>query len=219
MPRNKENFYEVLKVDRRATIAEIVAAYHSARAAFARDSVATYSLFSPDDTQRILAKLDEAYHVLSNVERKRDYDERLDADGGAEPFNEPTTPEPRGKAAKSEPETADAPPSAASAPPPSVETPAGGPEVVNGAILKSIREQRQLSIEDVSRITKIPSKFVLAIEQEKIETLPARVYLQGFVKNLATLYRLDPRKTVEAYLKSVETPPPAEVAPPTTETA
>lgn len=212
MARNKENLYEVLKVDRRATIAEVVAAYHSARAAFARDSVATYSLFSPDDTQRILAKLDEAYHVLSNVERKREYDERLGSDGGAD-FSEPT-PEPAAKTTKGESTQASAPTAAI----PPVGTPKdAGPDVVNGAILKSIREQRQLSVEDVSRITKIPAKFVFAIEQEKVDSLPARVYLQGFVKNLATLYRLDPRKTVEAYLKSVDTPPPAEVAPPAPE--
>lgn len=210
MARNKENFYEVLKIDRKATIAEVVAAYHSARAAFSRDSVATYSLFSSDDTQRILSKLDEAYHILSNVERKRDYDERLGADGNGDNY-EPTEP-PASKAPKGEsnstlpvphlPSTADG-------------APLAGPDVVNGTILKSIREQRQLSIDDVSRITKIPSKFVAAIEQEKVEKLPARVYLQGFVKNLATLYRLDPRKTVEAYLKSVDAISPPENPTPT----
>lgn len=215
MARNKETFYEVLKVDRKATIAEIVAAYHSARAAFARDSVATYSLFSPDDTQRILAKLDEAYHVLSNVERKRDYDERLGDGGAHDVFPEPA-PDSPSKQTKAEPAAHSGAP-ATSVPAPAADLPQGGPDVVNGTILKSIREQRQLSVEDVSRITKIPSKFVVAIEQEKVDALPARVYLQGFVKNLATLYRLDPRKTVEAYLKSVDAPAPAEPSAPTPE--
>lgn len=189
----KETYYDVLKVDRKATMAEIVAAYHTARSAFSRDSVATYSLFSTEDTQQILARLDEAYHVLSNADRKRTYDERLKTDG------DDATPAPGEKDLLSETAVM-----TASVPPPAASPEVPVPSSVTGTVLRTIREQRQLSVEDVARITKIPSKFIDAIEREKVGALPARVYLQGFVKNLATLYRLDPKKTVEAYLEGMD---------------
>lgn len=77
----------------------------------------------------------------------------------------------------------------------------------NGAALRSIREKLGLNSEDVCRITKIPMKFLRAIEDSNPTALPARVYLQGFIKILAKLYQLDSQKTLESYLKSVESLP------------
>jgi len=206
-----ETFYDILKIDRRATIAEIVAAYHHARNAFSRDSVATYSLFTNEETQSILARLDEAYQTLSNLEKKAEYDRSLDR--LAQEDAPPPPPEP--------------PPAPPPEPPPA---PSGIPltdgevrplalahvaasaaalpdyPALNGAALKEIRERRGMSPQDVTRITRIPMKFLLAIEGDHAPGLPARVYLQGFVKNLATLYRLDPKTSVEAYLKTVDAP-------------
>jgi cytoskeletal protein RodZ len=75
---------------------------------------------------------------------------------------------------------------------------------VTGTRLREIREKRTLSLDDVSRITKIPTKFLRAIEEDDLKRMPARVYLQGFVKNLATLYRLNPKDTVKSYLEHID---------------
>ena len=72
--KEEETFYEILKVDRKATVAEIVAAYHSAKNAFSKDSVATYSLFNNDEAQTVLNKLEEAYLTLSNFEKRAEYE-------------------------------------------------------------------------------------------------------------------------------------------------
>jgi hypothetical protein len=79
---------------------------------------------------------------------------------------------------------------------------------MNGPALKHVREKLGLTTEDVCRITKIPSRFLKAIEGTNPDDLPARVYLQGFIKNLAKLYHLDPKVTVESYLTSVPATPP-----------
>lgn len=78
---------------------------------------------------------------------------------------------------------------------------------MNGPALKHVREKLGLTAEDVCRITKIPSRFLKAIEGTNPDELPARVYLQGFIKNLAKLYHLDPKVTVDAYLSSVPATP------------
>ena len=201
----EETYYDILKVDTRATIAEIVSAYHTAKNAFSRDSVATYSLFSAEEAQSILSKLDEAYSTLSNIEKKRDYDEQLRkrSDDSSLP---PTMTELELKQkAQLLPEQTGAPLKEGSKAQPAV---ASGPlpayESITGAILKEIRDRRALTLEEAARITKIPIKFISAIESENPSTLPARVYLQGFVKNLATLYRLDPKFAATSYLENID---------------
>ena len=227
MPNTKQEdtYYDVLKIDSKATIAEIVQAYHTAKNAFSRDSVATYSLFSPQEAQSELNKLEEAYLNLSNIDKKRAYDRVLEqraADGGdlaSEPMSRSASrsgastpvdfPAARSEAmlgASLQAPQRSAPvathePAADSTPAPSFV--ADGP--VTGSLLREIREKRSLSIDDVSRITKIPAKFIRAIEDVDLKKLPARVYLQGFVKNMANLYKLEPASAAKSYLDHTDT--------------
>lgn len=204
--RTQETYYDVLKTDPRATIAEIVAAYHSAKNAFSKDSVATYSLFTSDEANSIIANLDEAYHVLSNIDRKRAYDEELKRlrEENGEPDTSPTT---RG----TQPPLR-APKNMGSSAKESFEDPAAranfqqlpGYEAYTGGTWKEIRERRGFSVDEVSRITKIPSRAVNAIEAEDLKALPARVYLQGFLRNLASVYRIDSKEALPSYLKRID---------------
>jgi curved DNA-binding protein CbpA len=241
----EETFYDILKIDTRATISEIVAAYHSARNAFSKDSVATYSLFSTEETGAILDRLEQAYLTLSNVDKKREYDRQLQQKlkseeslimAAEQESQSAQPPDPAVAAAESVFATdlgedllgaprvndskvlhtdlptefptegsagTDAGPAPTEAAAPAVATEwTDGP--LSGQHLKEIREKRALSVDDVSRITKIPSKFIRAIESDDPRQLPARVYLQGFVKNLATLYRLDTKTAAKAYLQHVD---------------
>ncbi len=174
--KNLENHYELLKVSTNATVAEIVNAYHAAKNAFAKDSVAAYSLFSNEESLQFLKDLETAYLTLSNVDRKREYDRTLSLPATAQ--------------------TADTKPFAP-APPPHVEpihtealaTPPTS--TINGSWLSQMRELRGMSLEDVARVTKIPRRLIEAIEKEDAKNLPARVYLQGFLQNLGKIYRID----------------------------
>ena len=226
--RGEETYYETLKVSPKATIAEIVGAYHLARSAFSKESVATYSLFSQEDTQEILSKLEEAYHNLSDIDKRRAYDkwllERSKNVAAPAPMNEWERQQKARKFQKLSPASSDSnekadnitalpsvPADAAVAPSdpdPSAraEMPlVGNSTLVSGSLLRDIREKRGLSLDDVARITKIPSKFVRAIENEERKQFPARVYLQGFIKNMAVLYRIDPQSAVRSYLEYLDT--------------
>lgn len=176
--KNQENHYEILKVSPNATIAEIVNAYHAAKNAFAKDSVAAYSLFSNDESVSFLKELETAYLTLSNVDRKREYDKSLSLPSPAARASEPApAPEPPPPTATefSQSETLATPPT----------------NTINGSWLSQMRELRGMSLEDVARVTKIPRRLIEAIEKEDAKNLPARVYLQGFLQNLAKTYRLD----------------------------
>jgi curved DNA-binding protein CbpA len=198
--KNNETYYDLLKVDQKATVSEIVAAYHAAKGAFSKDSLATYSLFNAEETQSMLGQLEEAYLTLSNIEKKREYDKRLSQNqGGVLPF--PPTPLHPEKTTK--PLVTIVPENPAQEP---IQEDFTAPEEapITGAYLKEIRIRKSLTIEDVARVTKIPARFIKAIEENQKENLPTRVYLQGFVKNLASLYRLDPQNTVKTYLEILD---------------
>lgn len=192
-PNKRESYYELLKVARSANIAEIVAAYHAARGAFSKDSVATYSLFSAEEVQIELSRLEEAYLTLSNIDKKREYDRRLTLQGPAlSPALASEAPRHRQETTENVAESPTSPPAP---------TPSGD---VSGTYLKEFRIHFGLSLDDVARITKIPLKFLRAIESEDIKHLPARVYVQGFIKNIAVLYKLDPKTTATSYLGSID---------------
>lgn len=228
--KREENFYDLLKVDTRATVAEIVTAYHSAKNAFAKDSVATYSLFSSEEAEAVLKQLEEAYLTLSNLERRVEYDRRLTQPEGtiestlkaslSEQMPKELVQSPVASQAAPTPVTAMSETSAISAETPMTPTSEGNvvsidvgnhpPTAVtpepsrtdecSGTQLREMRAQRGLSMEDVARITKIPSKFLRTIEEDDFKRLPARVYIQGFIKNLAVLYKVDPKTTAKGYL-------------------
>lgn len=54
-----------------------------------------------------------------------------------------------------------------------------------GEHLKQIREAKHLSVEDLSGMTKISSRFLAALEAEDFRTLPGGVFTRGFIKSYA----------------------------------
>ena len=61
-----------------------------------------------------------------------------------------------------------------------------------GAYLINGRTTKGLSREDVARITKIPIKFVIALEEEDFDSLPEAVYIRGFVRTYCEVVGLNP---------------------------
>jgi len=68
-----------------------------------------------------------------------------------------------------------------------------------GKTLKSSRNRKFLTIEEVASITKIKEHYLSALEEEDFEQLPARVYSVGFINNLANLYDLSATELILTY--------------------
>ena len=68
-----------------------------------------------------------------------------------------------------------------------------------GKTLKSSRNKKYLTIEEVSSITKIKDHYIEALENEDVTQLPARVYAVGFLNNLADLYELSAADLILAF--------------------
>lgn len=60
-----------------------------------------------------------------------------------------------------------------------------------GDYLKTERETRQLSIEEVSRTTRIPRKTLKSLEEDRFDDLPSGVFVRGFIKAYASAVHID----------------------------
>lgn len=70
-----KNYYEVLEVPSAARQEDIYHSYQRAKAAYANDSLALYSLISADECRNILNLVEEAYSILSDPAKRKLYDE------------------------------------------------------------------------------------------------------------------------------------------------
>jgi hypothetical protein len=66
---NKENYYELLKVSPKASVSEIVSAYHAAKNAFSSDSIASYSLLDSEESKEIIKKIEFRFSVIDKMEQ------------------------------------------------------------------------------------------------------------------------------------------------------
>jgi helix-turn-helix protein len=62
-----------------------------------------------------------------------------------------------------------------------------------GARLRDERERRGIGIDEIEAETRIRAKFLLAIEEERFDTLPGPAYVRAFVRDYAEQLGLDPQ--------------------------
>ena len=70
-----KNYYEVLEIPASARSEEIYHSYQRAKAAYSSDSLALYSLMSPEECRNVLELVEEAYSILSDPTKRKRYDE------------------------------------------------------------------------------------------------------------------------------------------------
>jgi cytoskeleton protein RodZ len=83
-----------------------------------------------------------------------------------------------------------------------------------GAVGERLRRERLktgLDLDRVSQDTKIPARFLEAIEQEEFEKLPGRVFLFSFLRQYAQALGLDELELMAQLRAEQEPPPPAPV--------
>lgn len=68
-----------------------------------------------------------------------------------------------------------------------------------GAYLRHIREEHQLTLEDMAARTLIQVRSLRAIEEGKLHQLPEPVYVQGFIRRYAEALGLDGPEFAEAF--------------------
>src|SRR6476469_6370908 len=73
-----------------------------------------------------------------------------------------------------------------------------------GARLKHAREQRGISLRQISSATKISTTALEALEREDFSRLPGGIFSRAFVRAYAIEVGLDPEQTVQEFLVEYE---------------
>ena len=77
-----------------------------------------------------------------------------------------------------------------------------------GERLKREREKRKVSLDEIALSTKIGTRMLHALEEEKFEQLPGGIFNKGFVRAYARHLGLDEEQTIADYLEAAgETAP------------
>ncbi len=181
-----QDHYEVLEISHEASAEEIERAYGLARATYADESLAGYSVFGEGEAEAVRQRIETAYRVLSNDESRQVYATSSSAapDPDATP---PALPAARGldELEASDEETGD----------------------FDGPKLRWSRMRRGIEIEEIAGVTKINPTYLRFIEEERFSDLPAPVYVRGFVNAYAKAVGLDPQHVVTSFMKRLAASP------------
>jgi cytoskeleton protein RodZ len=75
-----------------------------------------------------------------------------------------------------------------------------------GAYLKTKRESLNISLQEISQVTRIRRSILEAIENNRYDLLPPKVFAQGFIKSYASYLGLDESEVIRRYFDLVEKP-------------
>lgn len=71
-----------------------------------------------------------------------------------------------------------------------------------GSSLKRSREVRNMSLAEVSRVTRIPVPTLEAIEHDRFDDLPGEVFVRGFLRSYAQAVGMLPQDVLARYTSS-----------------
>ncbi len=185
------NLYDVLGITRSAADDEIRRAYKRQREVYKDGSLPVMSLIDEEQLRREQSRIEEAYDTLLDPVRRRVYDQST----FAEEAPSTTTPA-RTLDAAAEAELALMKAEVARAIHSDTE--------FSGALLRRVREAEGIEPAEIVQKLKLSKGHLAAIENESPAELPPLVYVQGFVQQLAVLYRLDPTQVSRTYMRRLK---------------
>lgn len=215
--REQTNYYEILEVAPDASGSEIHKAYQRARQTYSQDNPALYSMFSQDEARELLRLIDEAYAVLGNQANRQAYDQSrggpvslapskaqpatatvaaIDDSIGGEfvvkhrPAAKPPMPDGQARTQLSTYKLDD-----------SFESEIASQTEFDGGFLQRIRLYKNISIDKMSEATRISRPYLMAVETNDYKSLPAAVFVRGFIVQVARLLGIDENKAAASYMK------------------
>lgn len=187
--------YDTLELTPDATPQEIRSAYLRLKSAYNKENIAHYTLFSREETDLMLQRVEEAYLVLSNPEKRKTYDL---SQGLTHQGKSYATPMPTFASTVSSVDTSTA----------DVDLLVESEQDWSGQALKRIREAKKISIEDLADFTRISKVYLQALEDEDYQKLPAVVYCRGFLQQIAKRLKLPTEVMVNKYIARMKSARP-----------
>lgn len=77
-----------------------------------------------------------------------------------------------------------------------------------GPYLRELRQRRGVSLEELSRATRVAPSYLEALERDDLDVLPAPVFVKGFVRAYCQALSEPPDEALALYRQQSGTPPP-----------
>ncbi len=71
-----------------------------------------------------------------------------------------------------------------------------------GAFLAGVRELRDMSVEELSRATRISTRYISAIEEDGYDRLPSATFVRGYIKQIQRVLEVDDDGLVDAFMEA-----------------
>ena len=182
-----KTYCDILGVSENSPQFEIHAAYKKAKQTYSTDNPEIKNSFSTEESLALNNLIEEAFAILGNHSLRSIYQRKNDIQGNE--IKNSTNKEPIPSPQLSEYTIDNA-----------FEHEIKNTKVFNGENLKKIREYKQITIKEISELTKIKSTYLTAIEQDRTDLLPAPVYTRGFLKQLAKVLALPENEVASSYM-------------------
>lgn len=212
-PIDEYTFYEILDVSANASSHDIRYAYKEILSIYDKDSLSTYSLFTPLEREKLLAQAESAFLTLSDGEKRAAYDSALLASGhltssmliqnrAKKPVAVFQAPLPGGKGGLdriireklNEPSVRE------------LRAQIQSQELISGQDLKSVRTAANIDLVDIFEASRVSVNILEAIEENDRKRLPPPIYLKGFLKSYAQFLNLEPGKIIPGYMAYLSRP-------------
>jgi len=198
----KFNYYDILEISPHCVQHEVTTAYERLRSTYSGDNPAIYSVFSENEAREYLKMVEEAYSVLGNKTLRALYDEKI-GQGLSKKENVSF------EALQTESKTVfnEMPKKISSFKmtypvDDAMEKDIKERSEWTGEFLKKVREYKRVPMEKMSEITKVSSFYINAIEQMEGESLPAVVFVRGYVAQIAKTLGLNEKSVADSYMKN-----------------
>jgi curved DNA-binding protein CbpA len=197
-----KNYYEILDVPTTASHDQIYQEYLRQKNAYANDNLAIYSLMTKDDSQKLINQVQEAFDIIGDPEKRRNYDKArgfnlhwytqetpilVQTKEAANPSISKLISLRRFELKFEVDEN--------------IEKEIESATEFTGEFLKKIRIYKKVDLTRLSDMTKISSTYLKNIEDENFAGLPAQAYVRGFVFQYAKCLKLNPQMVSSSYIK------------------
>ncbi len=180
-------YYDTLEIPNSSSNTEIHTAYIRAKNTYSSHNRNVLSVFSKQEIEDLRKLIDQAYFILSHPMRRKAYDKEISKSVNIHKEKQRLLS--RNMAIKSHYKKN-----------PIFEKQIEERDVFDGPFLQSIRNYKNISISQISLITRIGKPYLIAIENNEYQLLPAPVFVRGFISQYAKCLSLDTKRVVDSYM-------------------
>jgi flagellar biosynthesis protein FlhG len=162
-----------------------------------RESTVGLIFEDPDERLRLADRIEALYRQTLSLPTDQPHLGADDASRSQELFShtdpDPTPPHSAGPIQHS--------PMPAVSPPPLPSAARPRPEHSPGRLIERLRQQHNISLQELSQRTHIGLKYLAAIEDGHTDILPRSVYLRGYLREIARVFSVDAEQLIEEYFR------------------